>query len=844
MPHSRRLAHFGLLALLTVAGGLLAAPFLTSSGSSRARPHARDHSNLVADTLHQLARAADLAATVTMVGGLCVTSIAVLSIGGHLVGRYLRRTGPTRLTGPAGRWITGQRARRAPVTVEIILGRDDHAAPYEVSKLFDGLIGQLRPRWYERLALGTDTFTLTLLNDPTDRAFRLLLAVRLDTLAGFEHRIRATYPDIRTRPYTAPLLPSATSSRTPTRSHSEWAVVQLKKGRRWMWSLQTTRDYEHSLVEALVATMAGSNTPCLISLALTPAPLLLERRAAGQLRAHEQRTNAEATVSPGDPGAGSIVEQRQIKGAIEAVGRSLAFFDYRIAVPTDRAELGRQLVGVAQEARSEGTLKPRRMRIRCRLYVARINCSLPPLIPALRTGVLSSAELATLWHLPTLRVRGVGLQRSGSRQIAASPAISRDRRDMVMRDEHGPVGIRPDDRRYGWALLGGQGAGKSSALLRHIGNTARDPQRALILVDPKVDLARDALSVMPPNRPVHYLDLGAPRIGFNPFTILHSRGVSPEVVADLFVCAIRETAGEGAVGPRSDQFLRSAIAAVCTVEQQPTLDHVHRMLDPDDPGYREWVVDQLADHPDAEFLTDFWGRSFPARIATNARFVAEIMEAPRNKLSRFLAVPSLARLTSHPVPLDLPGIVDRSEILILNGNKGATGEQNAVLVCQLLVLCVQKLLHQQQLLDKDRRRRVALVIDEAHNLFTPSFATMLSEGRAAGVEVAAAFQYTGQIVDERVRAGVKSLLQNISIFRLREFEDARSAAALAMNVFADTIRGDVEDARRLRIDPIDIVNQPNHRAINLWLADGIPQHAFTATTLPVEAVARGAGHCQ
>jgi hypothetical protein len=316
------------------------------------------------------------------------------------------------------------------------------------------------------------------------------------------------------------------------------------------------------------------------------------------------------------------------------------------------------------------------------------------------------------------------------------------------------------------------------------------------------------------------------------------------VVADLFVCAIRETAGEGAVGPRSDQFLRSAIAAVCTVEQQPTLDHVHRMLDPDDPGYREWVVDQLADHPDAEFLTDFWGRSFPARIATNARFVAEIMEAPRNKLSRFLAVPSLARLTSHPVPLDLPGIVDRSEILILNGNKGATGEQNAVLVCQLLVLCVQKLLHQQQLLDKDRRRRVALVIDEAHNLFTPSFATMLSEGRAAGVEVAAAFQYTGQIVDERVRAGVKSLLQNISIFRLREFEDARSAAALAMNVFADTIRGDVEDARRLRIDPIDIVNQPNHRAINLWLADGIPQHAFTATTLPVEAVARGAGHCQ
>lgn len=781
---------------------------------------------------------------VLALGGLLAVATGACSASGHLVGRYLRRSGPTRMPGTVGHWIVRQRARRAPVTVQIVLGRDDHASPYEVSKVFDGLIGQLRPRWYERVALGADTFTLTLLNDPQQRTFRFLLAVRADTLAGFEHRLRATYPDIRIRPHQTAILapyPAAASGEDGApRRDLGWEVVRLKKGRRWMWSLQTTRDYEHSLVESLAATMAGSRAPCAISLALTPAPLLLERRAARQLRAHEHQANAQAAVSPGDPGAGSVVEQRQIKGAVEAVGRSLAFFDYRIAVPHDRPRLARQLAGVAQEARSEGTLKPRRIRLRRRLYVARVNHNLPPLLPALRTGVLSSAELATLWHLPTLRLKGVGLQRSGSRQIAASPAISRDRRDMLMLDEHGPVGIRADDRRYGWMLLGGQGAGKSSALLRHIGNTARDPSRALIVVDPKVDLARDALRVIPRGRTVHYLDLGAPQIGFNPFTILRSRNVSPEVIADLFVSAIRETAGESAVGPRSDQFLRCAIAAVCTVEQQPTLAHAHRMLDPDDPSYREWVVDQLADYPDAEFLADFWGRSFPARIATNPRFVAEIMEAPRNKLSRFLAVASLARLATHPVPLDLAGIVDRGEILILNGNKGAVGEENAVLVGQVMVLCIQKLLHQQQRRSKEKRRYITLIIDEAHNFFRPSFATMVSEGRSANIEVVAAFQYTAQITDERVRGGVKSLLQNISIYRLREFEDARAAAALAMDVFADTIRGDVEDARRLRIDPIDIVNQPNHRAINLWLADGTPQHAFTATTLPIEgAVERG-----
>jgi hypothetical protein len=127
------------------------------------------------------------------------------------------------------------------------------------------------------------------------------------------------------------------------------------------------------------------------------------------------------------------------------------------------------------------------------------------------------------------------------------------------------------------------------------------------------------------------------------------------------------------------------------------------------------------------------------------------------------------------------------------------------------------------------------VIDEAHNVFTPSFATMLSEGRSGGLEAVCAFQYSEQIVDDRVKAGVKSLLQNISIFRLREFEDARAAAALAMEVFADNIRGEVEDQRRLRIDPMDIINLPTWRAVNLWLADGArPQPAFTAETMPIE----------
>lgn len=42
------------------------------------------------------------------------------------------------------------------------------------------------------------------------------------------------------------------------------------------------------------------------------------------------------------------------------------------------------------------------------------------------------------------------------------------------------------------------------------------------------------------------------------------------------------------------------------------------------------------------------------------------------------------------------------------------------------------------------------------------------------------------------------------------------------------------DQRRVRVDPMDIVRQPNHRAHALWLADGVPQPVFTAETRLME----------
>ena len=133
---------------------------------------------------------------------------------------------------------------------------------------------------------------------------------------------------------------------------------------------------------------------------------------------------------------------------------------------------------------------------------------------------------------------------------------------------------------------------------------------------------------------------------------------------------------------------------------------------------------------------------------------------------------------------------------------------------------------------------MSLLIDEAHNVLTPSVAKMLAEGRSAGLEAVFAWQYSAQIRDEVIRSGVRSLLQSISIFRMREMEDARSLAGLAMEVYSDRISIDQDEQERLRFSPDDILRLPVHQAINLWIADGVPRAGFLAHTLPMEDTAR------
>jgi hypothetical protein len=705
------------------------------------------------------------------------------------------------------------RRARAIERWELRLGRDDLANPYRVQEAFEGIAGAIGVRWYERLWRGPEHIALEV-HRLHDASIRFVIAAPTRLRAAISGSLEDLYPDVELDDW----------GRWPQASR---CVIRLKKRASFVLSIQTTRNYEHAFSESLVALIDKSTGEVCVQLALTPASGYLHRRARRLLKRRERSLQHADHRDPRELGIDSVIEAKELKGALETQHRTLYQFDLRVC-GEDPASV-RRMAGLFSQLRSENELARRQMRMRRSLYAARIADAIPNPLPGLRTGVLSTSELATLWQLPRGRVKHGGLLRSTVRRASAPAEIDRDPERVLMQDEHGAVTIAPPDRKFGHALIGGQGSGKSSVMARHFANDTRDPDRAVILIDPKGPLAELCLGLAPENRTVHYLDLGRPEMGINPLAI----NATPGTRAAVLIQALIEANPPGAIQAASDSFLRQAIYAVCLIEPKPTLWHVYRMLGIGNSKYRAKVVNALRDRTDAQFAKGYWQREFPALIADRG-YAAQALNPPRNKIERLISTKEIDTLLRHPVPLDLDEVLRRGEILIVAGAKAAVGEDNTILVTHLLLQLLHRALQAQQEVPEPERRRVSLLIDEAHNVLAPSVAKMLAEGRSAGLEAVFAWQYSAQIRDEVIRSGVRSLLQSMSIFRMREIDDARSLAGLAMEVYSDRISIEQDEQERLRFSPDDILRLPVHQAINLWIAGGVPRAGFVGHTLPME----------
>jgi len=525
------------------------------------------------------------------------------------------------------------------------------------------------------------------------------------------------------------------------------------------------------------------------------------------------RLAAAGAPAPADPhlttGGGRTHEREEdLHAASDKLGRHL--FEARLAlrVSGTAATHDQAKLRLRQMAGAFGQFTVPRM---ARFHMGRV--SLGNRSSRGRGFLLSTEELATLWHPATMTVRAPAMQVTGSRELeppvdlpipGAQPEVAALGR-VKFRGSSRMFGIRPDDRRRHLAIIGKTGMGKTTLLRKLIAADIQDG-RGLALIDPHGDLADAILDAIPTHRTndVVLFDAGDRHYPLS-FNVLacrqaHQRGL----VASAVVSAFKKLYGDS-WGPRLEHILRNSLLAL--LEHPGTsLLSVQRLLS--DTPYRKAITGRLHD----PVVRAFWESEY---ATWKPQYRAEAIAPIQNKVGQFLSQPILRAIVGQSRnSLDLRAVLDEGRILVVNLSKGRGGEDASTLLGSLLVSGIQLAAMSRADIPETDRPDFALYVDEFQNFATESFATILSEARKYRLSLVLANQYLAQM-DEATAAAVCGNVGSLMVFQV---------GASDAETLAEQLGGD--------LTPQDLLALPKYTAYLRLLVDGIPSRPFSVQTVP------------
>jgi len=434
-----------------------------------------------------------------------------------------------------------------------------------------------------------------------------------------------------------------------------------------------------------------------------------------------------------------------------------------------------------------------------------------------RSGMLlSSDELASLVHVPSMSVRSEALAREARTTRAAHGVC---RRGIVLgenahRGKTRTVTIDSDLRMRHTYVVGASGTGKSTLLLRMILQDIENGDGVGVL-DPHGDLIDEVLARIPENRftDVAILDPSdeAYPVGFNVLQA-HSE-VERNLLSSDLVAIFRRFATSW--GDQMTSVLGNAILAFLESDGGGSLLDLRKFLV--DAAYRKKV---LASVRDAEIVY-YFEKEYPLLKGNPS---ASIL----TRLDAFLR-PKLIRLMvgQRHGTLDLRSLMDDRKIFLAKLSQGIIGHENAHLLGALLVSKIhQAALSRQQMAEADRPD-FHLYIDEFQNFTTPSVASLLAEARKYHLGLVLAHQETRQLQDQDGRL-LSAVLTNPATricFRVGD-QDARILARGFSSFDADDLqslgigeaicrleRSDQDfNLRTFPVEPVDANEARSHSA--------------------------------
>lgn len=380
-----------------------------------------------------------------------------------------------------------------------------------------------------------------------------------------------------------------------------------------------------------------------------------------------------------------------------------------------------------------------------------------------QTSVLTSDELATIFHFPNKSVQTPGIHWVNSKRAPAPANIPTEGLYLgksTFRGISRPVYIQRSDRQRHMYIIGKTGTGKSEFLKQMIMQDIRNGE-GLAVIDPHGDLIEDILMLMPPERAEDVIlfdpsDVEQP-MGFNmleAYTEQQKHLVVTSVIGLMY--KLFDPNKTGIIGPRFEHAVRNAMLT-CMYQPGATFMEVVRALT--DPSFVQELLPRVEDPVIRRYWTD--------QIAQTSDFhKSEVLDYIVSKFGRFVTNKMIRNIIGQSESsFNFREVMDTGKLLLINLSKGKIGEENSsflglVLVPKILVAAMSR-----QDIPMDQRRDFFLYVDEFQNFATPDFAQILSEARKYRLNLIVANQFVGQM-EEEVKNAIFGNVGTICAFRV------------------------------------------------------------------------------
>lgn len=429
--------------------------------------------------------------------------------------------------------------------------------------------------------------------------------------------------------------------------------------------------------------------------------------------------------------------------------------------------------------------------------------------------ILNIEELASVYHLPNVSVETPNIMWSRARK--AEPPM-----DIPLAGEFGvnafahtdyrgkrlEFGIKTEDRRRHFYLLGKTGVGKSTVFKNMFISDVLAGNGACF-VDPHGEAIEELLDYIPSERinDVIYFDPGDVNnpVGFNLLELNDSS--QRDLVADGVVEVFKKQFGFS-WGPRLQYLLTNAVATALEA-QGTTILSVMRLLT--DRNYRKFILKQVKD----PILLKFWEEEF-TQMSQNSKLVSEAIAPIQNKVGRFISSSVIRNIVGQvKSSFSLRSIMDEGKILLVNLAQGKIGEESSALLGGMIITRLQSTAMERIDIPIEQRRDFYLYVDEFQNFATDSFAKILSEARKFKLNLTMTNQYVDQI-PLTVR---QAIFGNVGT--LASFVVSQSDASILANEFAPIFSAE------------DMVSLEAHSMYVKLCINGMTSKPFSAKSLDI-----------